>query len=163
MSREAVVRKGLILGVTLGALAWTATAFGGQKIYGGSDLDSKCGSVPHTKCNISFTGVTRRNGSVKKVTDFVFDLIPDTCDQGEFAFTIKGHPAPDMKVDANRTFSVHYKPNPRETIDISGKFSKSYKSATGTVRDQGDFPPQATGCDTGTDAWKASKLNVTGG
>src|SRR3954447_22440252 len=90
-------------------------------------------------------------------------LIPDNCDQGSFAFTIKGHPVPGMRVDAQRHFSAHYQPSSHETIDVTGKFSKSFHRASGTLRDQGDFPPQATGCDTGVDKWAASKLNVTGG
>ena len=75
----------------------------------------------------------------------------------------KGHPVPGMRVDAQRRFSAHYQPSSHETIDVTGKFSKSFHRASGTLRDQGDFPPQATGCDTGVDKWAASKLNVTGG
>jgi hypothetical protein len=157
------MKRYAVLGIAIGTLAWTALAFGGQKTYDGSDLDASCGSVPHTTCDVGFTGVTRKNGSVKKVTDFVFDLIPDTCDQGSFAFTIKGNPVPAMKVNKHRKFSAHYQPSRHETIDVTGKFSKTYKKASGTVRDRGDFPPQATGCDTGSDDYKVKRLVTTGG
>jgi hypothetical protein len=157
------VKKGLVLAVIACALAWSATAIGGQRIYDGSDLDSQCGTVAHTTCDVGFTGVTRRDGTVKKVSGFVFNLIPDTCDQGTFAFTIKGHPVPTMRVDSQRAFSAHYKPSSHETIDVTGRFSKSFRKATGTVRDQGDFPPQATGCDTGTDQYRVTRLVTTGG
>jgi hypothetical protein len=155
------VKKGLVVATALGALALAAVALGASKSYFGDDSDSQCGVVPHTKCDISFDA-TVKMGRVTKVKNFVFDLIPDTCNQGSFAFTIKGHPVPAMRVDKHRKFSAHYAPSSKETIDVTGKFSKSFHTASGTVRDQGDFPPQATGCDTGVDKYSAKRL-VTGG
>jgi hypothetical protein len=164
VKRGGIRKKAVFAVAAIATFAWVTTiALGGTSYYSGSDLDSQCGQVAHTKCDVTFTGVKRKGGTIKKVTNFVFDLIPDTCDQGSFAFTIKGHPVPGMRVDAQRRFSAHYQPSSHETIDVTGKFSKSFHRASGTLRDQGDFPPQATGCDTGVDKWAASKLNVTGG
>jgi hypothetical protein len=158
------MKRGFLAATVLGALACAAVALGATKPYFyGKDSDSQCGQVPHTTCTVTFSGVKGKHGRIKKVTNFVFDRVPDTCDQGSFAFTIKGNPVPAMRVNNHRKFSAHYAPNSKETIDVTGKFSKNFRKASGTLRDQGDFPPQATGCDTGVDDYSVKRLQTTGG
>ena len=41
--------------------------------------------------------------------------------------------------------------------------TRQQSEASGTLRDQGDFPPQATGCDTGVDDYSVKRLQTTGG
>ena len=160
--RRKQMTRGLVVATALGALAFAAAALGASKSYFGSDSDSQCGVVPHTNCDITFDA-TVKTGKVTRVKNFTYDGIPMHCNEGDFAFTIKGNPLPTMRVNAHRRFAGHFHTaSGNERDDVTGKFSKNYKSVTGTVQVQGDFPPQATGCDTGVDRYSATRL-VTGG
>ena len=155
------MKRGFAVAVALaGALAFTAVAAGASKYYSGSDSDSQCGVVPHTTCDISFNG-TVKNGTVKKVTNFIFNGIPISCNEGDFAFTNDGHPLPSMKVNSHRKFSGDFQTTNGAHYDVTGKFSKNYKTAKGTLQVQGDFPPQATGCDTGVDQYTVKRLVIS--
>src|SRR6478735_1261208 len=80
-------RSGFVVAIVLGAIACAGVALGATKpYYWGKDSDSQCGQVPHTSCEITFSGVKGNNGRIKKVTNFVFDGIPDVCTEGTFAF-----------------------------------------------------------------------------
>ena len=41
-----------------------------------------------------------------------------TFHQGSFAFTIKGHPVPAMRVNTHRKFSAHYVPSSKEILQM---------------------------------------------
>ena len=157
------MKKGIVVvvAVAIGALICATAAFAGTRYYSGKDSDSQCGRVPHTTCNVTFTG-TVRDGKVRKVLDFAFDGIPMKCKQGSFAFTIADNPLPGMKVRKHRKFSGHFQSSNQQAFyDVTGQFTKNYKSASGTIRVHGDFPPQATACDTGVDHYSVKRLQAS--
>ena len=155
------MKKGFVFAVTIGALIYATTAFAGTGYYSGKDSDSRCGRVPHTPCHVTFTGKVK-NGKVKQVVDFAFDGIPIKCKQGSFALTIANNPLPSMSVRSDRKFSGHFQSaNGKAFYDVSGQFSTDYKSASGTIRVHGAFPPQATACDTGVDNYSVKRLQAS--
>ena len=103
----------------------------------------------------------RHKGHVKKTVrvtsilpaETVLDDVPITCTEGStvLAWGFNGDP---IKVK-QRSF------NPGFTGDgvtvFRGKFNKKANKATGTFRRQGDFPPTAHNCDTGTVHWSAGR------
>jgi hypothetical protein len=142
------------------ALIVPTTALAGTSYYSGKDSDSGCGHVPHTPCHVTYTGNVK-NGKVKQVLDFAFDGIPMKCKQGTFALTIADNPLPSMSVTSDRKFSGHFQSaNHRSFYDVTGQFSTDYKSASGTIRVHGAFPPQATACDTGVDHFSVKRLQA---
>jgi hypothetical protein len=159
--KEKAMKKGFVLAVVIGALIFATTAFAGTRYYSGKDSDSRCGQVPHTTCNVTFAGNVK-DGKVNQVSDFAFDGIPITCRQGSFALTITDNPLPDMRVGKYRKFSGHFHTaNQVAFYDVTGQFTKDYKSASGTIRVHGDFPRQATACDTGVDHYSVKRLQAS--
>jgi hypothetical protein len=155
------MKKGIGVAVAIGALICATAALAGTSYYSGKDSDNRCGQVPHTTCNVTFTGNVK-DGKVKKVSDFEFDGIPMKCRQGSFAFTIEGNPLPGMAVRKHRKFSGHFHSSDGNAFyDVTGQFTRNYKSASGTIRVQGDFPPQATACDTGVDQYSVKRLQAS--
>ena len=79
------------------------------------------------------------------------------CDEGNAALSNGTNYPPDMKVDSHRKFSGNFHSTDHlQHVDITGKFSKDYKKASGTLRVHGDFGPLHN-CDTGTDGYNVSR------
>jgi hypothetical protein len=152
------MRKIVPLAVGVGVLLLATFAFGAKKHYSGSDLDPQCDLVsePPPACTISFDAKVRR-GKVKSVSKFVFERIPISCDQGSFTVSNTAVPVNGMKVNEKRKFKGTWNGPSNQQVKVTGRFSKNWKSAKGTVIDKGDFPPTATNCRTGKDKWKATR------
>lgn len=150
------MRKTVPLVVGVGVLLMAAFAFGSTRHYTGTDKDPGCSNPNADGCVITFDAKVRK-GKVKTVNEFVFDRIPIVCNEGTFYVANLEAPVSGMKVNKRRKFSgVLNGPN-RQRITVTGRFAKSWKTATGTVEDQGDFPPTASNCTTGVDDWEASR------
>jgi hypothetical protein len=165
MQRRIRARRAAIAGSVVAMLAFAAVALGGTERYHGKDADPQCTSVPFPNaCVIKFRGKIR-NQRVVKVTDFVFKDIPMACDEGSYVVTNDGpnpSPLPRMRVSAQRRFRGGFVDSTRtKFIHVEGRFSTSFRRASGQFRFHGDFtvterpPSGAHNCDTGTDAWHA--------
>jgi hypothetical protein len=142
--------------VGAGVLLVAALAFGAKRQYEGNGLDPVCDLIPDPACTVNFDAKVKR-GKVKSVGNFVFEQIPISCDQGNFAVSNDQVPINGMKVNKKRKFKGVWNGPDQQRIKVSGRFSKNWKSAKGTLSDRGDFPPTATNCDTGRDKWKAAR------
>ena len=144
--------KRLAVAGVIGVLAFAGVALAtSTKHYSGKAVFPDCGAAPNVTCDVSFTG-TIKNGKVTTVSAFVYDGIPMACDDGNHAVGNGPNPLPDMKVNTKRKFSGHFHTvsPPVQHIDVTGRFSKDYKKASGKLRVYGNFGGPATNCDTGT-------------
>lgn len=139
--------------VGVAALLLAALALGATRHYSGADRDPACEAG---NCTVTFNAKVKK-GKVKSVSRFVFDAVPITCDEGDFTVSNPDVPVNGMKVDKQRKFEGVWDGPNNQKISVTGKFSKDWKTAKGTLRDRGDFPPSASGCTTGLDHWKASR------
>ncbi len=141
-----VLARGIAAGATLVALAAAGSALGG-------------GTEPRT-----YLGEFERGGQVSfrlsansnRVDEFLIEDITADCQggTGKLDFEIYGH-TPRLP---NRTFEVRSEDLTGGKALIKGKFSRSYRRATGVVRVWGRFrfPAQgSTRCDSGKQAYVA--------
>ncbi len=82
-----------------------------------------------------------------------FSHLPMTCDDG--AHTISITKTQPLAVSLGK-FSSSGTGSSGGSITLTGQFARGARSATGTIRDAGDFGA-VTGCDTGTLTWSASR------
>jgi len=139
--------------VGVAALLFAALALGATRHYTGADRDPACGPGD---CTVTFSAKVKK-GKVKTVSQFVFDAVPITCNEGDFTVTNPDVPVNGMKVDGKRRFEGVWNGPNHQQISVTGEFSKDWKTAKGTLKDRGNFPPSASGCTTGVDDWKASR------
>ena len=149
------------LAVVMGALAVAAVALAASKTYTGKDHDGKCGTIgppPHSSdCQVTFEAKIK-HGKATAVSDFVMKRVPIKCDQGFFVVSNDNAPTGTMKVKKHRKFKGHFTfAGGAQSIDVTGKFSKDWKKASGTLRNQGDFGSGATNCDTGIDDYSVKR------
>jgi hypothetical protein len=154
------VKRFSLAAVAAGALAFAAVALGTAQHYKGTDSDAACGTVQDLDCTVKFSGKVV-NGKVTKVKNFGYHGIPMACTEGNAALsnyssTAANYPPP-MTVKTHRKFSGHFQSTDHlQFVDITGKFSKNYKKASGTLQVHGDFA-SLHNCDTGVDAYSVSK------
>jgi hypothetical protein len=105
--------------------------------YEGSVHDPKCPSK--ASCQFSFDGV-KDGHRIKTVENFWFNA-PARCDHGQKTFLGQGGvyaPKAPSHVNRKREFSFKYSHSadisPKMTVHIKGKFSKSFKRVSGTLR-----------------------------
>jgi hypothetical protein len=95
--------------------------------------------------------LVKKNGK-RKVTNFNWDDIPMTCDQGN---TTDGGIMFTMKVKDGHFQGKGF--DQQATAKVSGDFTHHYTKEAGTIRVFGNFPtPGLTGCDTGVTDHTAS-------
>jgi hypothetical protein len=152
-----VKRHALVATMLVGAAATTTAAYATSNAdFSGKVSNPKCGTDPALTCGLSFVGKTA-NGKVKKVTRLTWRGIPIHCKEGLFKAHSQGPPPPPMKVNAHRKFKGNVVFNHHRKLNVTGKFSSDYKSATGTFRFHGDFSPTGTNCDTGIDHYHVKR------
>jgi hypothetical protein len=145
VKRIFVACAALVLALMLAATAFAATRhFSGKVESGGKvSLDTKY-----------------RDGKNRRVkTPVKFENVPISCDPpyGDTAldYTLGGDP---LKV-RHREFSFKSAPGRPNETKIWGKFSRSGRKVHGTFRSHGTYAGgAATGCDTGTQDWRAHRV-----
>jgi hypothetical protein len=149
----------MVVAGLVGALCFSAVALGATATYEGKDHDSKCASVHlSVACDLEFH-VTKSGAKVTKVKYVVFKALPARC--GSKKDFINGYEPSYLNAHVNgkRKFHGSFTANQGDdTATITGRFSKDFKRATGTLRVKGRGSGTAmTGCDTGTDEYGVHK------
>lgn len=130
-------------------LVAAATAFAAGQQYNGP-----AGSSPNAGVEFH-TGLTK--GRPTQVRRFEFHNIPAQC-AGYGPTAVTEQLSIRMKVTANRTFAGTGSANSgRVTAKVSGRFSRSFGRATGTLRVSGTVPGCRT-ANTGVVRWTAAKV-----
>lgn len=143
----------------VGALCLSAVALGATATYEGKDHDSKCASVHlSVACDLELH-VTKSGAKVTKVNYVVFKAIPAKC--GTKSDIINGYEVSYLNAHLSRKRKFHgsFTANQGDdTANITGRFSKDFKRASGTLRVKGRGSGTGmTGCDTGTDEYGVHK------
>jgi hypothetical protein len=151
--------KGIIIVAGLaGALCFGAVAFGASVAYQGKDKDSKCASSP-TACEVDLATHTHK-GKVRKVDFVIFKAVPAHCDEGSNIFNNYEPPVVDWHVSGKRKFHGSFEFNFGDAkAHVKGRFSKNFKTATGTLHATGTINGIGTytNCDSGTDHYKVHR------
>jgi hypothetical protein len=132
--------KLLLIVPALGAMLVASVALAASAPYSGTVQSPGC--TGQTTCQVSLSASVKR-GEVTKIVDFSAPSVPVECD---------GSPGLSGSVSApkiavkNGKFSYEEGTAPNQ-IEISGKFAKNLKKATGTLRATRESV--AGSCDTG--------------
>ena len=136
------------------AIALTALAAAATALAAGQQYNGPAGSGPNA--GVEFNA-RLSNGRPSVVRRFEFHNIPAQCMSSGLT-AVTQQLSNTMRVKADRTFSGTATANAgRVTAKISGRFSRSFSKATGTLRVKGTVP----GCpsaDTGIVRWTAPKV-----
>jgi hypothetical protein len=139
----------LIAAVVLSGL-WSAVAVAANSSYNGT-----AGSGPHE--GVEF-GAHLKKGHPTGVFRFDYHNIPAQC-QGSGITAVTDKLDNTMKVNSKRKFHTKTTLNGgKVTVEVAGRFTKSYGKATGTLRVHGTV----AGCkaaDTGVVKWQAPKVD----
>ena len=142
-------RRTVCAAVAAASLGTAATALAVSQQYNGP-----AGSSPNA--GVEF-GAKLAGGHPVSVRRFEFHNIPAAC-VGSRPTAVNDSLAITMKVTSTRTFKGTAKVNGgRATAKVTGRFSRSYAKATGTLKVTGTV----TGCasaNTGLVSWKAPKV-----
>lgn len=143
----------------VGVLCFSAVALGATATYKGRDQDPRCKSLgPPVRCLITFDG-KGQGGRVKTVKNFRYGRVPTTCDNGPDTASSFGLTLPPMQVNRKRKFRGEaIIQDGASKVKVTGRFSKSFKRATGTLRVMSDgIGGRNFACDTGTDDYTVHK------
>jgi hypothetical protein len=151
------LKRTIVVGLA-GALCFCCVALGATVHYKGRDRAAACKSIgPPKPCLITFDGRTHK-GRVKTVKKFLYGRIPTTCTAGPSTTDSSGHPMPPMGVNHKRKFHGEASiQNGASKVSVTGKFSKSFGKATGTLRVKSNRIGGAFTCDTGPDRYKVRR------
>jgi type 1 fimbria pilin len=156
------MRASITMGL-VGALCFCAVASAAKVTYHGRDLahDQSCaiviGGVP-PPCVVDLH-VHARHGRVKKIDDIAFRAIPASCDGGNDDFTDKPPPALGWHVNGARRFRGAFSfDQSAAKARFRGRFSKSFKKASGTLRITGTGTNAGlSNCDTGRNRYSVKR------
>jgi hypothetical protein len=146
------VRRALIIGGLIAALALATTALGAVKRYHGTVTQGG---------TVSFK-TTVKHHRTKNVKSFFFYKVTLSCEGGA-SIPISNRtplkfPIPPMKVRHRRFHGSFSNSEFKTSGEVDGKFTDHYRKAEGTLRVHGRPLGAKQGkCDTGTDDWSATK------
>lgn len=143
------MRRAILAGIAVAALATAATALAASQQYNGP-----AGSSPNA--GVEF-GAKLAGGHPVSVRRFAFFNIPAQC-TGSGPTAVSDSLSITMHVTAQRTFKgTGSLSSGRATAKVSGRFSRSFAKATGTLRVSGTVAGCRT-ADTGAVSWSAPKV-----
>jgi hypothetical protein len=135
------VKRLAVIATLIGAASLCAAAFGATmqttRYYAGKDHDKGCKDAE--ACHVYFDGVVKQ-GRVRSIQYLELSGVPVKCDEGRLYAGIGGVYAVKAPIHVNgkRRFSGHFTTSldtsPKAWFQLSGRFSKGYRGAKGTLK-----------------------------